>query len=169
VEGNMAKRKKVVLAYSGGLDTSVILRWLIETYDADVVAVSVDLGQDEDQEAIRKKAKITLSLGEIHDVAEVYMNGVSAGILWKKPYKIDVTRLVSPGENELKIEVVNLWVNRLTGDMLSRPENRYCRTNQPYITRDDMGFDNWAEGGDETFRLKTSGLLGPVNLVYAHE
>jgi argininosuccinate synthase len=52
----MSNRKKVVLAYSGGLDTSVILRWLIETYEADVVAVAIDLGQKDDMDAIRKKA-----------------------------------------------------------------------------------------------------------------
>ena len=55
----MGKRNKVVLAYSGGLDTSVILRWLIDAYNADVIAVAVDLGQNEDMEAIRKKAKRT--------------------------------------------------------------------------------------------------------------
>lgn len=48
--------KKIVLAYSGGLDTSVILRWLIETYAAEVIAVSIDLGQNEDMEQIRAKA-----------------------------------------------------------------------------------------------------------------
>jgi argininosuccinate synthase len=54
----MAK-KKVVLAYSGGLDTSVIVRWIIETYGAEIVAVAVDLGQNEDLAAIRKKALAT--------------------------------------------------------------------------------------------------------------
>ncbi len=48
--------KKVVLAYSGGLDTSVILRWLIETYGCEVVAFCADLGQEEDLEAVRAKA-----------------------------------------------------------------------------------------------------------------
>ena len=52
----MAKKEKVVLAYSGGLDTSVILRWLLETYEMEVVAVAVDLGQSEDMDAIRRKA-----------------------------------------------------------------------------------------------------------------
>ncbi len=50
------KVKKVVLAYSGGLDTSVILRWLIETYGCDVIAYCADLGQGEDLKAIRRKA-----------------------------------------------------------------------------------------------------------------
>jgi hypothetical protein len=64
---------------------------------------------------------------------------------------------------------VNQWVNRLTGDMLSDPRDRFCRTNQPFITKDDMGYDNWAEGGDGTFRLKVSGILGPVKLIYSKD
>jgi len=119
------------------------------------------------QEVDIHNTRIELSLGEVCDVAEVYLNGKSAGILWKMPYNLDITELVQTGENDLKIEVVNQWVNRLTGDMLSDPGDRFCRTNQPYITRDDMGYDNWVEGGDETFRLKTSGLLGPVKLIYS--
>lgn len=48
--------KKIVLAYSGGLDTSVILKWLKETYNCQIVAFSADIGQKEDWEAVRKKA-----------------------------------------------------------------------------------------------------------------
>ena len=50
--------KKVVLAYSGGLDTSVILKWLQETYGAEVVAFTADLGQGEELEPARKKAEM---------------------------------------------------------------------------------------------------------------
>jgi len=49
--------KKVVLAYSGGLDTSVILKWLKETYDCEVVTFTADLGQGEELEPARAKAK----------------------------------------------------------------------------------------------------------------
>ena len=49
------KYKKVVLAYSGGLDTSVILKWLIETYKCEVITVTCDLGQEEEQK-IREAA-----------------------------------------------------------------------------------------------------------------
>ena len=52
-----SKIKKVVLAYSGGLDTSVILKWLQETYGAEVVAFTADLGQGEELEPARKKAE----------------------------------------------------------------------------------------------------------------
>ncbi|MEK6568807.1 MAG: argininosuccinate synthase domain-containing protein, partial [candidate division NC10 bacterium] len=47
---------KIVLAYSGGLDTSVILRWLIETYRAEVIAFCADLGQGEELDLVREKA-----------------------------------------------------------------------------------------------------------------
>ncbi|MBW1989086.1 MAG: argininosuccinate synthase [Deltaproteobacteria bacterium] len=55
----MSDVKKVVLAYSGGLDTSVILKWLIETYDCEVVAFVADIGQGEELEPAREKAEKT--------------------------------------------------------------------------------------------------------------
>jgi argininosuccinate synthase len=54
----MAK-EKIVLAYSGGLDTSIILTWLKEEYDASIIAVCADVGQEEDYAAIEKKAYAT--------------------------------------------------------------------------------------------------------------
>ncbi|MEM3194125.1 MAG: argininosuccinate synthase [Candidatus Bathyarchaeia archaeon] len=49
-------RRKIVLAYSGGLDTSVLIKWLQEKYDADVITVTLDVGQKEDLKAIEEKA-----------------------------------------------------------------------------------------------------------------
>src|SRR3954467_4231593 len=51
--------KKIVLAYSGGLDTSVIMRWLKETYACEIIAFCADVGQGEDLEAVKKKALAT--------------------------------------------------------------------------------------------------------------
>ncbi|HWP58195.1 MAG TPA: argininosuccinate synthase [Candidatus Acidoferrales bacterium] len=66
--------KKVVLAYSGGLDTSVILRWLIETYHCEVIAYCADLGQGEDLSAVKKKALRTgASKAVIDDVKEEFV------------------------------------------------------------------------------------------------
>jgi alpha-L-rhamnosidase len=104
------------------------------------------------------KKTILLNLGDLRDVAEVFVNGKSAGILWKKPYQVDISQLVQPGTNDLKIELVNLWINRLTGDMLLDPKDRFCQTNQSYMTS-----EVWP-GGDEPFRIQTAGLLGPVTL-----
>jgi len=56
-EGVMSKINKVVLAYSGGLDTSVILKWLQDVYACEVVTFTADLGQGEEVEPARAKAK----------------------------------------------------------------------------------------------------------------
>ncbi len=53
----MEKIKKVVVAYSGGLDTSVIPRWLMETYGCEVIAFVADLGQEDDYQALKKRAR----------------------------------------------------------------------------------------------------------------
>ena len=58
---------KVVLAYSGGLDTSIILKWLIEEYDAEVIAYTADIGQGEEVEEARAKA---LKTGAVEAIAE---------------------------------------------------------------------------------------------------
>ena len=50
------KVKKVILAYSGGLDTSVIVRWLIETYDCEVICFAADVGQKEELTGLKEKA-----------------------------------------------------------------------------------------------------------------
>ena len=112
-----------------------------------------------------KDSEVFIDLGKVADVAEVFVNGQSAGIVWNPPYQLNISELVKAGENQLRIEVVNQWVNRLTGDMLAAPEDRFCKTNMPYVTADDFGVDNWKEGGDETYRLQDAGLLGPVRIV----
>ena len=53
----MKLKKKVVLAYSGGLDTSIILKWLQENYDAEVIAYTANIGQEIDKNKIIKNAK----------------------------------------------------------------------------------------------------------------
>ena len=61
----MTSANKVVLAYSGGLDTSVIVRWLQDTYQAEVVTFTADIGQGEEVEPARAKAK-ALGVEEIY-------------------------------------------------------------------------------------------------------
>jgi len=79
----MNNRKKIVLAYSGGLDTSVAIRWLQEKYDADVYAVTLDLGQGKDLEGVQKKA---LSIGAkeafVFDVREEFLSDYVLPALW---------------------------------------------------------------------------------------
>jgi hypothetical protein len=75
-------------------------------------------------------SRIELSLGEIRNVAEVTVNGKPLGILWKPPYTVDVTGLLKPGKNELKIDITNLWANRIAGDEKLPREKRVTRITQ---------------------------------------
>ena len=60
--------------------------------------------------------ELFLDLGHVEVMAEVLLNGVSLGVLWTRPYLVDVTRAVRAGSNRLEIRVTNLWPNRLIGD-----------------------------------------------------
>ena len=68
--------KKIVLAYSGGLDTSVILKWLQEKYDCEVVTFTADLGQKEEIEPARAKAKAA-------GVKEIFIEDLRRGVCKK--------------------------------------------------------------------------------------
>src|SRR5262245_17073597 len=86
------KPKKIVLAYSGGLDTSVILRWLIEIYGSEVVAFTADLGQGEELIPIRDKAFRTGAAGvHIADLREEFVRDfvfpvLRAGAVYESGY-----------------------------------------------------------------------------------
>jgi hypothetical protein len=57
-----------------------------------------------------------IDLGEVRNLAEVSVNGTSLGAVWHAPYRVDVTKALKPGANQVMIKVVNTWVNRLIGD-----------------------------------------------------
>jgi len=84
--------KKVVLAYSGGLDTSIIIPWLRETYGCEVIAMIGDVGQQEDLKAARKKALATgASSATIEDLREEFLTGyvwptLRAGAVYEHKY-----------------------------------------------------------------------------------
>ena len=99
-----------------------------------------------------------LDLGDVRELAEIYVNGRSAGVLWKPPFRADVTPFLKSGVNVLKIEVMNLWINRLSGDMNLTPDERYTRTN---ISSDGATRKVPAE----PWHVHPAGLLGPVRLL----
>lgn len=96
--------------------------------------------------------RIFLDLGEISEVAEVWLNGEPLGISWTKPFRYDVTEVIREGENDLEVEVANTWCNRITGDAL-RGE-KYTSTNITHV-----GLHTW-----DKVPLNPSGLMGPVTL-----
>src|SRR4051812_40487469 len=86
------KDNKVVLAYSGGLDTSIIIPWLIENYACEVIAVVGDVGQGEDMQAVADKAiKTGASKAIIEDLREEFVRdyafkAVQAGAVYENKY-----------------------------------------------------------------------------------
>ncbi len=88
-------------------------------------------------EMVKSDRMLFLDLGEVEVMAIVKLNGKELGILWKKPFRIDITSAVQVGENSVEVTVVNLWPNRLIGDEFL-PEDR-----------------NWSEKGVATAASKT--------------
>ena len=107
---------------------------------------------------LESSSAIELDLGEVRDVAEIIVNGTSAGVLWTAPFKLNIQDYLSEGENQVEIKITNMWVNRLTGDIDLPDEEKFTRTNRPPMLRPRT------ELGDETYRIQPSGLLGPVSV-----
>lgn len=65
---------------------------------------------------VERNNEFSIELEDINNMAEVKINGKSCGILWTKPYKLDISKAIQNGENTIEIEVVNTWRNRIMGD-----------------------------------------------------
>ena len=92
----MKSKKKIVLAYSGGLDTSIILKWLQENYDADVICYTADVGQEIDRKKIITNAKkFGVKNIIIKDLKDIFVKFVSWSnahfifdiVIWSESYK----------------------------------------------------------------------------------
>jgi len=95
-------------------------------------------------------AKLWIDLGDVKNLAEVIVNGKSLGIVWRRPFSVDVTGALKPGQNTVVVKVTNLWVNRLIGDKQEKVVKTYTYTTMPFYRKDSP--------------LLPSGLLGPVTI-----
>jgi len=126
-----------------------------------------------------RNPKWYLDLGRVEVMAEVKLNGKDLGVLWKPPFRVEVTDALKPGENTLEVKVVNLWVNRQIGDeQLPEDSDRnpdgtlkswpqWLLDGKPSPTG-RFAFTSWRlwkKNGE----LAPSGLLGPVRLMPAAE
>ena len=120
-----------------------------------------------------------LDLGEVAVIAEVKLNGQDLGILWKPPFRVEVTPALKTGDNVLEVKVVNLWVNRLIGDeQLPEDSDRnpggtlkswpqWILEGKPSPTG-RYTFTSWRLW-NRTDALVASGLLGPVTIQAVQE
>ena len=99
-----------------------------------------------------REGNLMLDLGEVKDVgiARVKLNGKDLGIVWCPPFRVDVSGILKKKNNQLEIEVVNTWRNRLVGDRGKPQSERFTKTN---ITIKP----EWT--------VLPSGLLGPVRIL----
>jgi hypothetical protein len=96
-------------------------------------------------------AKLCIDLGDVKNIAQVSVNGKDLGIIWKPPFRVDVTGTLKPGANTLEVKVTNLWVNRLIGDQQPGETRKYTYTTQVFYRAEAP--------------LLPSGLIGPAALL----
>lgn len=104
-----------------------------------------------DAEWLSEGGRVLLDLGDVRELASVRVNGREAGILWRPPFRLDITRHLVAGRNSLSVTVANLWVNRLIGDAALPPDQRRTITVGP----------TYKPGAP----LRPSGMLGPVHIL----
>jgi alpha-L-rhamnosidase len=97
------------------------------------------------------QSQLWLDLGDVKNLAEISVNGNLLGILWKRPFRIEIEKSLKPGANTLEIKVTNLWVNRMIGDRQPGATKQYTFTNPVFYKANSP--------------LLPSGLLGPVQLI----
>jgi hypothetical protein len=100
----------------------------------------------------RTGQRILLDLGAVKDVAEVSLNGSALGVVWKPPFRVDVTDALKPGTNRLEIKVTNEWTNRLVGDRAAPADKKVLAAGAP-------------AGFGPPPALNEAGLLGPVTFI----
>lgn len=100
-----------------------------------------------------------LQLESVKDVgiAEVKINGKDKGIVWTKPFRVDISKELQKGDNSLEIIVINSWFNRVAGDEIFPDRKSYTSTNIVLI-------NDFRGNAREEIPLEPSGLLGPVTI-----
>jgi hypothetical protein len=106
-------------------------------------------------EWVNEGTQLWLDLGSVKNLAEVTINGQSLGIVWKTPFRVNITEALKQGENTLEIKVTNLWVNRLIGDQQPGITKKITYTTMPFYRANSP--------------LLPSGLLGPVRIISQSE
>jgi hypothetical protein len=117
--------------------------------------------------------ELWLDLGAVKNFAEVSLNGQAFGVLWKPPFRVNITAAAKPGANQLVVKVTNLWPNRLIGDEQLPPDcewdgkqlkawPQWLLDGKPSPTG-RLTFTTWHHWTKDSPLLE-SGLLGPVTL-----
>jgi hypothetical protein len=129
-----------------------------------------------------KDVRAWLDLGEVGVMAEVRVNGVDRGVVWQRPFVVEVGKDLRSGANTVEINVTNVWINRLIGDEQHPQDSDYHEKDMGwYVNRGLKSWPEWMVSGTRrpsaervTFTtwkhwnkqdaLQPSGLIGPVTI-----
>lgn len=132
-----------------------------------------------------EKKRLFLDLGRVEVMAQIILNGKDLGVIWQRPYRVDITEAAKAGANQLEVKVTNLWPNRLIGDaqkpdvyayqpfnpaagpfaslsgggILQLPD--WYQQGKPKPDDDRVTFTTWKHYREDSPLLE-SGLIGPV-------
>ena len=130
---------------------------------------------------LRDDQQVWLDLGEVAVIARVTLNDTDLGVVWHKPFRLEVSHALRQGSNKLEVDVTNLWINRLIGDE-QHPEDvewvdggdsmsgsflknwpEWVLSGQPRPVPERVTFTTWKHYQADDL-LVPSGLIGPVTL-----
>lgn len=134
---------------------------------------------------VNESSKMILDLGMVKNFADVFVNGKEVANLWKYPFVLDITKFLKTGKNEIRIDVTNLWANRMIGDEQEPADMEWTKesfsSDSLFRGRELVKYPEWflhgkqrPSSGRYTFStwnyyrksdpLLISGLMGPVFL-----
>jgi len=116
------------------------------------------------ENGVNENQKVYLDLGEIAKVGEVWLNDRHLGITWTLPHKFDITEAIKNGENNLAVEVANVWSNRLIGDAITDEKFTNSNISNTIVAVKGMKPGSQARIPWKDVPLVKSGLLGPVSI-----
>jgi hypothetical protein len=106
---------------------------------------------DAPKEWLASGTNVWIDLGDVKNMAEVLLNGTPLGLVWKEPFRVNLTGALKSGANTLEVKVTNGWANRIIGDRQPGMTKTYTFTSPKFY--------------NAKAKLWSSGLLGPVQII----
>jgi len=106
-------------------------------------------------ETLSDKTQVFVVFEDIQEIARVSVNGNDCGVVWTPPYKANITQQLKEGTNNITVQVINNWNNRIVGDLRNPGEKEYARTNaKKKFTKESP--------------LLESGLIGKAEIIFTN-
>jgi hypothetical protein len=108
------------------------------------------------EEALSNEAEAYVAFEDIQEMARVFVNGNDCGIVWTPPYRTNITQYLKEGTNNITVQVINNWNNRIVGDIRNPKEKAYAQTNAKIKFTEESP-------------LLKSGLIGKAEILFTNK